>query len=125
MLYVDLHEDFIAIGAKEEIFKYATAIMPIMGYDVFKSGYDVDDFIKHVAESAYLNEILDKFTFDSEYCMFCMYYKHPKGKITDEHIQECIDYVSIINHAIRNQYMQVIANLDTNVEIHDIRKNKN
>jgi hypothetical protein len=46
MLNINIFDNFISVGAKDEIFKYANAIKPKMGYEVFKSGYDIDDFIK-------------------------------------------------------------------------------
>jgi hypothetical protein len=125
MLNINIYKDFISVGAKDEIFKYANAIKPEMGYEVFKSGYDIDDFIKDlVANSSGFEDILNNFTFDSEYAMFCMYYKRPKGNdVTDEDIKKCSELVSILNHMIRNEYMNAISVIDTNVEIYDTRKN--
>ena len=125
MLNINIFDDFISVGAKSEILKYADAIMPEMGYEVFKSGYDIDDFIKHVVNSSPVKEqILDSFTFDSEYCEFNMYYNKPKGtKVTDDDIKACTDLVMMINHAIRNEYMNAISNVNTNVEIYDTRNN--
>lgn len=123
MLNIDIFEDFISVGAKKEIFKYANAIMPEMGYEVFKSGYDIEDFIKHIVSSSLDYDILDNFTFDSEYSMFCMYYKKPKGNVTDEQISKCSDLVLILNQMIRNEYLNAVSNVNTNVEIYDTRKN--
>jgi hypothetical protein len=125
MLNIDIFEDFISVGAKKEIFKYANAIMPEMGYEVFKSGYDVEDFVKHIVSSSNMgfDDILDNFTFDSEYSMFCMYYKKPKGYVTDEQISKCTDLVLILNQMIRNEYLNAVSNVNTNVEIYDTRKN--
>ncbi len=125
MLNVNIFDNFISVGAKDEIFKYANAIKPKMGYEVFKSGYDIDDFIKDlVANSRGFETILNNFTFDSEYSMFCMYYKRPKegSDITDEDIKKCSELVSILNHMIRNEYLNAISNVNTNVDIHDTRK---
>jgi hypothetical protein len=124
MLNINIYKDFISVGAKDEIFKYANAIMPQMGYDVFKSGYDVNDFIKQVvANSSGFEDILNNFIFDSEYGMFCMYYKIPKGVVTDEQISKCTDLVLILNQMIRNEYLNAVSNVNTNVEIYDTRKN--
>jgi hypothetical protein len=125
MLNINIFKDFILVKAKDEIFKYANAIMPQMGYMVFKSGYDVDDFIKQVvANSSGFEDILNNFTFVSSYAMFCMSYKIPKGSdVTDEQISKCTDLVLILNQMIRNEYLNAVSNVDTNVEIYDTRKN--
>jgi len=116
MLNINVHEDFISVGAKDEIFKYASTIMPEMGYE---------DFIKQVVTNSNgFEDILKNFTLDSEYSMFCMYYNHnPKdSKITDEHIKSCTELVLIINNAIRNEYMNAVVKINTSVDIADLRK---
>ena len=125
MLNINIFDNFISVGAKDEIFKYASTIMPEMGYEVFKSGYDMEDFIKQVVTNSNgFEDILKNFTLDSEYSMFCMYYNHnPKdSKITDEHIKSCTELVLIINNAIRNEYMNAVVKINTSVDIADLRK---
>ena len=130
MLNISIYEDFISVGAQKGISKYAHAIMPDRNFEDGMSGYEIEDFIKHIVlgnqfvkdqTASVYSDILKSFDFDSEYSMFCMYYKIT-GNVTDEHIRKCHELVSIINNLIRNEYVNAITKIDTKVEVFDCRK---
>jgi hypothetical protein len=117
MLNIDIFDDFISVKARTGISKYGTAIL---GEDFSRgmSGYDIEDMVKLVlSKNEYHLELLQNFTFDSEYSMFCMYYKidgKTSGKVTEEAIKLCTELVTIFNNAIKQEYInQVTRELDT------------
>lgn len=128
MLNINIFNDFISVGAKGGISKYASAIM---GEDFSDgmSGYDIEQMVKVViSKNEAYSDILQNFSFDSEYGMFCMYYK-PQGKglavkekTTDEAILKCTELVTIINNLIANEYINAVCSINIKPEIHDTRK---
>lgn len=123
MLNVTIYKDFIAVNVRSGISKYATEIMK-EDYSDGMSGYDIDELVKHVCNnSTGFENILTNFQFDSEYGMFCMYYKLGKGiKVNDEHIKRCSELVSVINNLIRTKYIESTNNIDVSVRVLDVRK---
>lgn len=132
MLNINIFDDFISVGAKQGISKYVNAITPTSNFSHGVSGYDIEEMVKVViSKNEAYADIMHYFSFDSEYGMFCMYYKHhgkglaTKEKTTDEAIAKCTEYVIILNNLIKNEYINaVMADLDTKPEIHDTRKLK-
>jgi len=124
MLNIDIFSDFIAVGAKKGISKYASAIMPKNDFEDGMSGYDIESFVKFVVKNQGSN-ILENFILDSEYGMFCMYYKVRRVEITDEHIQSCIDLVKTLNNMIKDEYRKVVDDIDTDVYVYDVREKEN
>lgn len=125
MLNITIYKDFIAVNAKYGISKYATEIMK-EDYSDGMSGYDIEEFVKCVCtNSTGFDNILNNFTFDSEYGMFCMYYKMTEGitqKVTDADIKRCSELVSVINNLIRTKYVESTNKIDVSVQIMDVRK---
>lgn len=118
MLNIDIFDDFISVGAKRGISKYASAIMN-QDFSNGMSGYDIEEMVKIVAMKSE-SDILQYFSLDSEYGMFCMYYKHNakglalKEKTTNEAISKCTEYVTLLNELIKKEYINaVMADLDT------------
>lgn len=130
MLNINIFDDFISVGAREGISKYASAIMD-EDFSDGMTGYDIEQLVKVVlSKNQMYANIMEHFSFDSEYSMFCMYYKHHgkglavKQKTTDEAIKKCMEYVIILNSLIRNEYINSVMAHDFNIkpEIHDTRK---
>lgn len=126
---ISIHDDFISVGISSKwntsISKYAHAILPEHNYEkTGMSGYDVDDFIKYIVQnSSGFENVLEKFTFDSEYSMFCMYYNtNDKSIVTQDDINNCMSYVKIINNLIMQKYIQAVSKIDTSINIADLRK---
>ena len=126
MLNIDIFEDFIAVGARKGISKYGSAILN-EDFSSGMSGYDVEDMVKQViSKNDSFTDILNHFSFDSEYSMFCMYYRHEgiksNVKTTDEMITKCNELVTIINNLIANEYIAQLSNVSITPIISDIRK---
>lgn len=125
MLNIDIFEDFISVGARKGISKYGSAILQ-EDFSSGMSGYDVEEMVKLVITKTERFDIREHFTFDSEYGMFCMYYK-VDGKtsvlITEEVISKCTEYVTILNNLIKTEYINaVMGDLDIKPQIYDVRK---
>ena len=128
MLNIDIFEDFISVGARKGISKYGSAILK-EDFSGGMSGYDVEEMVKLVLQKNDMSEyMMQHFTFDSEYGMFCMYYKingKTSGVVTNEAILLCTDYVKVINNYIKNEYINsVMEGLDTIPKVDDVRKPK-
>lgn len=121
MLSMSVYDTFISVGVRKEseISKYAVAIMPYMNgwKNDGMSGYDIDDFLKNIVPELLLNN----FQFDSEYSMFCMYYKLSKKKVTNDDIGRCAGLVRDINNLIKVKYLDTLQNIDTSVNVADYR----
>ena len=128
MLNIDVFDNFISIGARKGISKYGKAILN-EDFSDGMSGYDVEEMVKLVLDKNQMREsLMQHFTFDSEYGMFCMYFK-VDGKttleITEETIKNCTDYVTLINHYIKEAYINsVMSDLNTIPQVYLV-KNKN
>lgn len=122
MLQVDVFSDFISIGAAKGIRKFGKAILN-QDFSDGMSGYDVEELVKHVLyHNNKTTNILDNFKFDSEYGMFCMYYKHEDGKYnmptTQEAISRCTDLVRSINELMIKKYIESVSDLNPEPYIH-------
>lgn len=122
MLQVDVFSDFISIGAAKGISIYGKAILN-EDFSGGMSGYDVEELVKHVLdENNETKKILDNFKFDSEYGMFCMYYKHRDGKYnnptTEEAIKTCTDLVRSINELMIKKYIQSVFVFNPEPHVH-------
>lgn len=120
MLNIDIFSDFISVGARNGISKYASAILN-EDYSSGMSGYDVDEFIKFLLNhNNKYTYILENFTFDSESGMFCMYYKHEGGNYnvptTQDAINKCAILVRTINELIYAKYIQLLKQNEFNTE---------
>lgn len=116
MLNIDVFSDFISVGAAKGISKLGKVILN-QDFSDGMSGYDVEDLVKHVlVENNKTTKILDSFKFDSEYGMFCMYYKNVDGKcnmpITQEDINRCTELVRSINELMKKRYIAAISDLN-------------
>jgi hypothetical protein len=126
MLNIDVFDNFISIGARKGISKYGKAILN-EDFSDGMSGYDVEEMVKVVLDKNQMRESMKQhFTFDSEYGMFCMYFK-VDGKttleITEETIKNCTDYVTLINHYIKEAYINsVMGDLNTIPQVYLVNK---
>jgi hypothetical protein len=125
MLNIDIFDNFISVGARKGISKYASAILK-EDYSNGMSGYDVEEMVKLVLSKNETEDfnISKHFSFDSEYGMFCMYFK-VDGKttleITEETISKCTEYVTIINNLIKNEYINaVMGDLNTIPQVYHV-----
>lgn len=127
MLNIDIFDDFISIGARKGISRYGSAILK-EDFSSGMSGYDVEEMVKLVFTKTERFDIREHFTFDSEYGMFCMYYKvngNTKLLITEKTIKNCTEYVLILNNLIREVYINsVMEDLNTIPQIYDLRSLK-
>jgi hypothetical protein len=125
MLNIDIFDNFISVGARKGISKYASAILK-EDYSSGMSGYDVEEMVKLVVQKNQTEDfnISKHFSFDSEYGMFCMYYKvdgETTLQITEETISKCTEFVTIINNFIKNEYINaVMGDLDTIPQVYHV-----
>lgn len=125
MLNIDIFDNFISIGARKGIIKFGKAILN-EDFSDGMSGYDVEEMVKLVITKTERFDIREHFTFDSEYGMFCMYFK-VDGKttleITEETISKCTEYVTIINNLIKNVYINaVMGDLNTIPQVYYVNQ---
>jgi len=128
MLNIHIFEDFISVGARKGISKYGSAILK-QDFSGGMSGYDIEEMVQLVLQKNDMMEYMNvHFTFDSEYGMFCMYYKingKTSGVVTNEVILLCTSYVKVINNYIKNEYINaVMEDLDIIPKVDDVRKPK-
>lgn len=125
MLQVDVFSDFISVGARSGISKYGSAILGNEDFAHGMSGYDVQELVEFVIDK-HDKELFTHFEFDSEYGMFCMYYKHNGSyKIAEMDyliIAKCTELVTKINHFIALEYIHAVSDFNTKPIVTDYRK---